>query len=256
LNKYSLAFGVLIFALTFSGCVRSSSNGELPPPVNGTRENSRSIDLGNLKSPSSLEERFSYTYGYLLMETSMKNVQDINVDFFIRGVTDAGLNQVPLLPASERNSVLYEYQQHLMQEAAKRLETLARNNLEDAESFLAINGQRQEVETTLSGLQYEIITETEGSKPAARDTVKVNYRLTYLDGREGDASIRGIPSEFSLDYLIPGFREGLMLMTEGSKFRFFVHPRLGYGQEGSSRIEPNTLLIFDVELVKIIPFTD
>jgi FKBP-type peptidyl-prolyl cis-trans isomerase len=124
--------------------------------------------------------------------------------------------------------------------------------LEDAESFLAVNGKREGVITTPSGLQYEIVEDSEGELPTAEDTVQVHYRLTYLDGREGDASIRGIPSTFELEALIPGFREGLMLMPVGSVFKFYVHPSLGYGIEGSTRIEPNTLLIFDVELVEIL----
>jgi FKBP-type peptidyl-prolyl cis-trans isomerase len=150
------------------------------------------------------------------------------------------------------NSILYEYQDKLIQDASRRLEELAAKNLEDAESFLAVNGQREGVFTTDSGLQYEILKEGEGSKPLATDTVRVNYRLTYLDGREGDASVRGIPSPLHLGSMIAGFREGLMLMNKGSEFRFFVHPNLGYGEVGSSRIEPNTLLIFDVELVDIV----
>lgn len=257
--KYSLALRILalvVLPLAIIGCPDTSSNGQNSSTTNNNREVLDSLDLENLKRPTTLEERFSYTYGYLLMETSLRSVQDIDIDFFIRGVSDAGLNLIPLLPTAERNSVLYEYQQNLMQEAAKRLETLAKSNLDDAESFLAVNGQREEIKTTHSGLQYEIIKESEGFRPLAYDTVKVNYKLTYLDGREGDASIRGIPSEFNLDSLISGFREGLMLMTEGSQFRFFVHPNLGYGEAGSTRIEPNTLLIFDVELVEVIPYSN
>jgi FKBP-type peptidyl-prolyl cis-trans isomerase len=106
--------------------------------------------------------------------------------------------------------------------------------------------------STPTGLQYEIVKDSEGEKPLENDTVRVNYRLTYLDGREGDSSIRGIPSTFDLSAMIPGFREGLMLMGVGSEFRFFVHPNLGYGASGSTKIEPNTLLIFDVALVEIL----
>ncbi|MGI6466658.1 MAG: FKBP-type peptidyl-prolyl cis-trans isomerase [Sphaerochaetaceae bacterium] len=208
-------------------------------------------EIEKLNPPSTLEERFSYTYGYLLMMTAMRDVQNISTDYFIRGSLDAALNSDPLIASNLMNTVLYEYQEHLMSEASKRLEELAKKNLEDAESFLAINGQRDTIITTSSGLQYEIVKDSDGETPQEHDIVKVNYKLTYLDGREGDASIRGIPSEFSLDSLISGFKEGLMLMRVGSQFRFYVHPNLGYGQEGSSRIEPNTLLIFDVELVEV-----
>lgn len=205
-----------------------------------------------LPAPETLDERFSYTYGYLLMVTAMRDVQGLDPVYFSRGAYDAGLSETPLIEESEMNTVLYEYQDKLITDAARRLEELARKNLEDAESFLAVNGKREGVTTTSSGLQYEILETTEGAHPEADDTVKVNYRLTYLDGREGDASIRGIPSTFDLSSMISGFREGLLLMPVGSSFRFYVHPDLGYGEEGSTRIEPNTLLIFDVELVEIV----
>lgn len=227
-----------------------------PVASDGATDSSASLKkesmIEYLPAPSSLEQRFSYTYGYLLMMTATRDVQGIDPVYFARGALDAGLANDALIPTPEMNNVLYEYQDKLITEAARRLEELARKNLNDAESFLAVNGKREGVVTTASGLQYEVLQATEGEHPGEKDTVSVNYRLTYLDGREGDASVRGIPSTFDLDSLIPGFREGLMLMTEGSQYRFYVHPSLGYGEEGSTRIEPNTLLIFDVELVEIV----
>lgn len=223
------------------------------PAVQLAEINQEPSGIESLLPPVTLEERFSYTYGYLLMETAMRDVQGIDPSFFARGALDSGLDDFPLIDKSSMNTVLYEYQDKLITEAAKRIEELAHKNLEDAESFLAINGQREGIITTSSGLQYEVLNAPEGEKPEESDTVRVNYRLTYLDGREGDASIRGIPSTFNLSSMIPGFREGLMLMSEGSNFRFYVHPDLGYGATGSTRIEPNTLLIFDVELVEIVP---
>ncbi|MDD4218633.1 MAG: FKBP-type peptidyl-prolyl cis-trans isomerase [Sphaerochaetaceae bacterium] len=230
----------------------STTVAEVPESDNVSEVAPEPAGIEALAPPLTLEERFSYTYGYLLMETAMRDVQGINPNYFARGAFDSGLGASPLIDKSSMNTVLYEYQDKLITEAAKRLEELARKNLEDAESFLAVNGQREGVITTPSGLQYEILNIPEGESPKESDTVRVNYRLTYLDGREGDASIRGIPSTFNLPSLIPGFREGLLLMSEGSKFRFYVHPDLGYGATGSTRIEPNTLLIFDVELVEIV----
>ena len=229
-------------------------NGNQRVEKNDTAEQEQAVEA--LTTPRTLEERFSYTYGYLLMATAARDVQEIDVKYFAKGVLDAGLENEPLIPSFSMNSVLFEYQEKLMLEAAKRQEELAKKNLEDAESFLAINGQREGVITTESGLQYEIIRNSEGTQVKEHDIVKVNYRLTYLDGREGDSSIRGIPSTFNLDSLIVGFREGLMLMRTGAEFRFFVHPSLGYGSQGSTRIEPNTLLIFDVELVEIVEPTN
>lgn len=260
---------VALALLILSGCAKIPANAGAAPasaPPSQTQTPKTTVDNGAessatvnisamveyLPSPITLEERFSYTYGYLLMVTAMRDVQGIDPVYFARGALDSGLSNAPLIAESAMNNVLYEYQDKLIKEAARRLEELAKRNLDDAESFLAVNGKREGVVTTSSGLQFEVLRPSEGVKPLKDDTVRVNYRLTYLDGREGDASIRGIPSTFSLQSLISGFREGLMLMNVGSQFRFYVHPSLGYGETGSTRIEPNTLLIFDVELVEIV----
>lgn len=218
-------------------------------PQESTLQKPNVEDLG---SPDTLEERFSYTYGYLVMEAAMRDIQEIDPYYFARGALDSGLMHAPLVPSNEMNRVLFKYQDKLISEAARRLEELAQKNLEDAESFLAVNGKREGVITTPSGLQYEVIRQGDGPQPDANDVVRIHYRISYLDGRECDASIKGIPSMFDLSSLIPGFREGLMLMNVGSQFKFYVHPKLGYGETGSTKIEPNTLLIIDVELVEII----
>jgi len=210
------------------------------------------ILVEELGRPITLEERFSYTYGYLIMQTAMRDLNAINPHYFARGALDYGLKNEPYVPRNSMNDVLFEYQDKLIADAAAQLAALARMNLDNAEGFLAVNEAREGVLVTASGLQYEVIKTSEGPSPLASDTVKVHYKLTYLDGRVGDSSVKGIPSTLSLPSLIPGFREGLMLMTVGSDYRFYVHPKLGYGEAGSSKIEPNTLLIFDVSLVEIV----
>ncbi len=253
----------VLFGCNSKGVEGNGTNGETPKIVSlpvieeevvqvGSLEEEL-LNVTNLEPPYTLEERFSYTYGYLLMEGEMREFQEgLLPSYFARGALDAGFGNPALLDKNSMNTALYEYQRKIIEEATKRLEELAAKNLDDAESFLAINGKREGVITTSTGLQYEILKGTDEEKPLEDDVVRVNYRLTYLDGREGDASIRGIPSTFDLSAMIPGFREGLMLMGVGSEFRFFVHPNLGYGASGSAKIEPNTLLIFDVGLVEIV----
>ena len=211
------------------------------------------LDIFTSKAiPDNLIDRFSYTYGYMLMDSAMRELPDLNLELFLKGAYDIGVSKSELLSKEERNSSLFQFQEKLINEAGQRVKELAENNLKDAESFLAVNSQREEVITTNSGLQYEIITPSEGPSPTEKSVVKVNYRITYLDGREGDSSVQGIPSTFKVSNLVDGFKEGLYLMTVGSTYRFYVHPKLGYGESGSTRIEPNTLLIFDVELVDIV----
>ncbi len=199
-----------------------------------------------------LIDRFSYTYGYMLMDSAMREIPTLNPEYFLKGAFDVGISKKELLTKEERNTSLFQFQEKLISEAGIRVKELAEKNLKDAESFLAVNNQREGIVTTDSGLQYEIIVPKEGESPTADDVVKVNYRLTYLDGREGDSSVPGIPSTFKISKLVDGFKEGLYLMKVGSTYRFYVHPNLGYGESGSTRIEPNTLLIFDVELVEIV----
>ena len=218
----------------------------------GTEVPPEPVLVEKLGRPMTLEQRFSYTYGFLIMQTAMRDINAIDPYYFARGALDFGLQQEPYVARNAMNDVLFEYQDKLIADAAQQLAQLSKKNLENAEGFLAVNGAREGVVTTESGLQYEVVKAVEGPHPAATDTVKVNYRLTYLDGREGDASEKGIPSVLSLPALISGFREGLLLMTVGSEYRFYVHPALGYGQAGSLKIEPNTLLIFDVTLVDIV----
>ena len=210
------------------------------------------LEQFTLEVPQTLDERFSYTYGYMLMDSALREISTLDVPYFLKGAVDAAIRESELLSREERNSTLYEFQDKLIEEAGERIRELKEKNLKDAESFLAVNGQREQVFTTDSGLQYEILEQGEGQLIEADDVVKVNYKLTYLDGREGESSVSGVPSTFTISKLVPGFREGLLLMNVGSTYRFYVHPSLGYGEQGSTRIEPNTLLIFDVELVDVV----
>jgi FKBP-type peptidyl-prolyl cis-trans isomerase FkpA len=109
------------------------------------------------------------------------------------------------------------------------------------------------VNKTASGLQYEVLTEGSGAKPAATDSVTVHYRGTLTDGKEFDSSYkRGQPATFPLNRVIKGWTEGVQLMTVGSKYRFTIPPELGYGAAGvPGTIPPNSTLVFDVELIKI-----
>jgi FKBP-type peptidyl-prolyl cis-trans isomerase len=121
-------------------------------------------------------------------------------------------------------------------------------------AFLAENAKKTNIVTTASGLQYEVLTKGTGAKsPTATDTVTVHYRGTTLDGKEFDSSYsRGEPASFPLNRVIAGWTEGVQLMKEGDKFRFYIPSDLAYGSEGAGRlIGPNSTLVFDVELIKI-----
>lgn len=122
------------------------------------------------------------------------------------------------------------------------------------EAFLAANAKKPNIKTTASGLQYEVLTPGKGkTNPLATDNVTVHYKGTSLDGKEFDSSYsRGEPTSFPLNGVIPGWTEGVQLMTEGAKYKFYIPSNLAYGENGAGgSIAPNETLIFEVELIKI-----
>ncbi len=126
--------------------------------------------------------------------------------------------------------------------------------MSELEQFFDDNAQKEGVITTASGLQYKIIEEGSGASPKASDTVRVHYAGRLLDGTEFDSSYkRGEPTEFPVGAVIAGWVEGLQLMQEGMKIEVYIKPELGYGAAGAGAvIPPNSGLIFEVELIKIL----
>ncbi len=132
---------------------------------------------------------------------------------------------------------------------------LTGENLDAGKAFLEKNGQLEGVHTTASGLQYKVITEgvADGARPGPTSKVTVNYEGRHLNGEVFDSSYkRNKPITFPLNGVIAGWTEGLQLMTEGAKYRFFIPSELAYGPRGAGRsIKPDETLIFDVELLKV-----
>ncbi len=131
---------------------------------------------------------------------------------------------------------------------------MSQSSLEQGRAFLAENAQKPGITTTASGLQYEVLTPGAGKSPRLKDTVVVNYRGTLINGVEFDSSYLAgrEPAEFPLKRVIKGWKEGVQLMQEGAKFRFFIPSELAYGKRGSGiDIGPNETLIFEVELLKV-----
>lgn len=192
--------------------------------------------------------KMSYAYGASLAENF--KVQGItNVDFvaFNRGIYDVltGSDQMKMTTA-EAQQFLNEYIGGLM--AAKAQEKRAENEL-----WFAENATKDGVKTTGSGLQYIVMKEGEGEHPSATSKVTVHYHGTLLDGRVFDSSVdRGKPASFGLNQVIPGWTEGVQLMTPGAKYKFFIPSDLGYGERGAGQmIGPNETLVFEVELISI-----
>ncbi|MBD1581223.1 FKBP-type peptidyl-prolyl cis-trans isomerase [Pseudoalteromonas sp. S16_S37] len=141
----------------------------------------------------------------------------------------------------------------LVYKQSKTQKQTAQFNRKAAQEFLAQNAFKEGIQSTESGLQYEVLKSGTGEvHPTATSKVKVHYHGTLLDGAVFDSSVlRDSPISFGLNQVIPGWTEGVQLMKEGDKFRFFIGPDLGYGDRAAGKIEPGSLLIFEVELIAI-----
>ncbi len=123
-------------------------------------------------------------------------------------------------------------------------------NLKAADNFLASNGKKPGVKTTASGLQYKVLKQGKGSIPTASNSVSVNYKGYFVSGKVFDQS--QAPISFGVSEVVPGWTEALQFMPVGSKYRLWLHPKIGYGGRETGPIPPNSLLVFDVELLGIV----
>lgn len=190
--------------------------------------------------------KLSYMMG-LDIGTSLKNVPSkIDMKVFTAGVEDGYTENDALFTPKEVAAFKQQYFMKMQSEAGNK-------NLEEGKNFLETNKKNKGVKTTASGLQYEVLKKGTGAKPKKSDTVTVHYKGTLIDGTEFDSSYkRGEPTSFPLGGVIKGWTEGLQLMKEGAKYRFFIPSDLAYGAKGAGgHIGPNATLIFEVELVSI-----
>lgn len=175
-----------------------------------------------------------------------------DMDALIKGFND-GLENKTAYSMQEIQQFTQDSDAALREKIAAKESEAKIKNLADGEAYLATNGQREEVTTTESGLQYEVLKEGTGKSPTAADTVKVHYKGTLIDGTEFDSSFkRGEPIEFPLNGVITGWTEGLQYMKEGASYRFHIPASLAYGERQQGPfIGPNSTLVFDVELIEV-----
>jgi FKBP-type peptidyl-prolyl cis-trans isomerase FkpA len=205
---------------------------------------------GCKKAPVRLEkldsdmQKFSYAIGMDMGGYLKNQVGEIDLTAFQQGLEDARTGGQVLLTEEEATNIK-------MTEGQKRTEAKAKASEETSKVYLETNGKKAGVTTTASGLQYEVITAAEGPKPTPESTVTVHYTGMLADSTVFDSSVkRGQPATFPLGGVIPGWTEGLQLMSTGSKYRFVIPPALGYGPRGAGNvIPPNSVLIFEVELI-------
>ena len=193
-------------------------------------------------------DKLSYALG-LSMGNNFKSsgIQTLSVTDFANGVKAVYEGEKPEMTYDEAKQVINDFFTQMQREVNDR-------NRAEGEALLAENKKKSGVVVLPSGLQYEVLTEGKGKKPAATDRVQCHYHGTLINGEVFDSSIeRGEPAVFGVSQVIPGWVEALQLMPEGSKWRLFIPSDLAYGENGAGgKIAPNSTLIFDVELLKVL----
>ncbi len=228
-----------VLALSFSGCGKepAKTSASNPPATAGA------------KGFESLDQKVSYGAGYN-MGRNLGHEKNLQVDkaAFVAGFEDGLAGAKTRIPESDLEAAFAAIQQKVSASMAAE----AQKQLAAGNEYLAKNKARAGVKTTASGLQYEVLKKGSGPKPKATDTVKVHYHGTLIDGTVFDSSIqRGQPIEFAVNGVIPGWTEALQLMPVGSKWKLFVPPAIAYGPQARGNIPPNSVLVFEVELLGI-----
>lgn len=180
--------------------------------------------------------------------------KELNIDDFAAAIKDIIAGREPALGAAEAQRLVQAF---LAEQEAKQQAAMAEKGKAaraEGEAFLKQNAAKEGIVTLPSGLQYQVLTPGTGRKPKATDKVKCHYEGTLIDGTVFDSSYRrGEPAVFPLNGVIKGWTEGVQLMSEGAKFRFFIPFDLAYGANGAgASIPPYAALIFDVELIEVL----
>ena len=191
-------------------------------------------------------DNVSYALGMSIgHQLQQMNATELNIDDFAKAIKDVFAANAQMTDAEAQAAVQTFFQQ--------KAEEQAKAAKAEGENFLAENAKKPGVKTLPSGLQYEVLREGNGRTPTATDQVECHYEGTLINGQVFDSSYRrGETATFGLNQVIKGWTEGLQLMQEGAKYRFFIPYNLAYGEQGAGQaIPPYAALIFDVELIKV-----
>jgi len=206
-------------------------------------------------------QRFSYSLGMTMGANFKAQGIQTDPDWMVQGMKDAISGAPTRVTPQEAQQEMAGFQRKMMEkmqqrrkEMAEEMKKKAEANKKAGDAFLAENKKKEGVVALASGVQYKVIKQGDGAIPKASDMVRVHYRGTLIDGTEFDSSAkRGQPATFRVSGVIKGWSEALQLMKVGSKWQLFIPGELGYGERGSRSIPPGSTLIFEVELLEILP---
>jgi len=212
-------------------------------------DTSSKVSIADLKTN---QDSVSYVIGVQMAQSLEPVRDDIDFDLIVNAMRSQMAGDSMQISQAEAQNIMREFSMKMRQRQQQERQEAGQANLEEGEKFLQENKSKEGVITTESGLQYIVLEEGDGPKPSATDKVTVNYRGTTLDGEEFDSSYsRGEPATFQVNGVIKGWTEALQLMSVGSKYKLFIPSNLAYGERGTRNIEPNSVLIFEVELLGI-----
>lgn len=219
-------------------------------PLSGCFDKSEQASTTKLDT---VEAKASYGFGIDFSKRLSQQGIILETEALVQGIRDGSSGTEPKISEADMTQARNDFLQKLRTDMATKQSAMAEKNLAAGKAFLAENAKKEGVITTASGLQYQIITPGTGAKPTLEDTVTTNYRGTVIDGREFDSSYtRGTPATFPVKGVIKGWTEALQLMKVGAKWKLFIPADLAYGPtQRSEIIEPNSTLIFEIELLKI-----
>jgi FKBP-type peptidyl-prolyl cis-trans isomerase FklB len=200
-------------------------------------------------------DKVSYALGIGIgRQLAQMGAEELNIDDFAQAIKDVIAGTKLQVSDSEAQTIVQEF--FANQEKKQRAAAAEKHKEAKAagEQYLAENAKKEGVVTTATGLQYMVLKEGNGKQPKATDKVRCHYEGMLIDGTLFDSSIqRGEPAVFGLNQVIAGWTEGLQLMKEGGKYRFFIPYQLGYGERGAgASIPPFAALVFDVELIEVV----
>lgn len=238
--KKALVFAVMVLCLGAAPIARAQD--ETAQPAEALPEGLQS-----------LPQRAGYAIGFNMGTNMLQQEVDIDLEAMIRGLRDGLGDAAAALTDEQLQATMQEFQQQMVAKQQEMQEMALSENKAAGDAFREDNAAKEGVQTTESGIQYEVLEAGEGAKPTASDQVTVHYKGTLVDGTQFDSSYeRGQPATFQVGGVVKGWQEVLQMMPAGSKWRVVIPPDLAYGDRGSPpRIGPGSTLVFEIELLSI-----